>query len=66
MLNAFFHADRWQFFIFLFRYSNVDMKSQEAYEMAAQGLLGPDGKSPPILKGLRCIHFKLPHFTLGE
>lgn len=48
------------------RYSSVDMKSQEAYEMAARGLLGPDGKSPPILKGLRCIHFQPPNFTLGE
>lgn len=42
------------------------MKSQEAYELAAQGLLGPVGKSPPILKGLRCIHFQPPSFTLGE
>lgn len=53
-------------FFFLFRYSNVDMKSQEAYEMAARGLLGPEGKSPPIFKGLRCIHFQPPNFTLGE
>uniref|UniRef100_A0A674NIM6 TruB pseudouridine (psi) synthase family member 2 n=1 Tax=Takifugu rubripes TaxID=31033 RepID=A0A674NIM6_TAKRU len=48
----------------LLMYSNVDMKSQDAYEMAARGLLGPDGKSPPILKGLRCIHFQPPNFTL--
>ncbi|CAG06934.1 unnamed protein product, partial [Tetraodon nigroviridis] len=48
----------------LLMYSNVDMKSQEAYEMAARGLLGPEGKSPPILKGLRCIHFQPPNFTL--
>lgn len=34
--------------------------------MATRGLLGPDGKSPPILKGLRCIHFQPPNFTLGE
>lgn len=63
--NYQFHADQWGVF-FLFRYSNVDMKSQEAYEMAARGLLGPEGKSPPILKGLRCIHFQPPNFTLGE
>ncbi|XP_041836331.1 mitochondrial mRNA pseudouridine synthase TRUB2 [Melanotaenia boesemani] len=44
--------------------SNVDMSSQEAYEMAVQGLLGPDGKSVPILTGLRCIHFQPPNFTL--
>lgn len=48
----------------LLTYSNVDMNSQEAYEMAVQGLLGPDGKSPPIMTGLRCIHFQPPNFTL--
>ncbi|KAM9361891.1 pseudouridylate synthase TRUB2, mitochondrial [Symphorus nematophorus] len=48
----------------LLMYSNVDMRSQEAYEMAAQGLLGPEGKSEPILTGLRCIHFQPPNFTL--
>ncbi|KAM4588393.1 pseudouridylate synthase TRUB2, mitochondrial [Odontesthes bonariensis] len=45
-------------------YSNVDMSSQEAYEMAVQGLLGPEGKSAPILTGLRCIRFQPPNFTL--
>lgn len=50
----------------LYRYSNVDVRSQEAYELAVQGLLGPDGKSEPILTGLRCIHFQPPNFTLGE
>ncbi|XP_061583242.1 mitochondrial mRNA pseudouridine synthase TRUB2 [Cololabis saira] len=45
-------------------YSNVDMSSQEAYEMAVQGLLGPDGKSSPVMTGLRCIHFQPPNFTL--
>uniref|UniRef100_A0A3Q3XCC6 Pseudouridine synthase II N-terminal domain-containing protein n=1 Tax=Mola mola TaxID=94237 RepID=A0A3Q3XCC6_MOLML len=48
----------------LLMYSNVDMQSQEAYEMAARGLLGPEGKSVPILTGLRCIHFQPPSFTL--
>ncbi|XP_054883626.1 mitochondrial mRNA pseudouridine synthase TRUB2 [Poeciliopsis prolifica] len=45
-------------------YSSVDMNSQEAYELAVEGLLGPDGKSVPILTGLRCIRFQPPHFTL--
>ncbi|KAM4582119.1 pseudouridylate synthase TRUB2, mitochondrial [Fundulus diaphanus] len=45
-------------------YSSVDMSSQEAYELAAKGLLGPDGKSVPILTGLRCVHFQPPNFTL--
>ncbi|KAI3370033.1 hypothetical protein L3Q82_024823 [Scortum barcoo] len=48
----------------LLLYSNVDMRSQEAYEMAAQGLLGPEGKSEPILTGLRCVNFQPPNFTL--
>ncbi|CAJ1050666.1 mitochondrial mRNA pseudouridine synthase TRUB2 [Xyrichtys novacula] len=48
----------------LLTYSNIDMNSQEAYELAVQGLLGPDGKSPPILTGLRCIRFQPPNFTL--
>lgn len=48
----------------LLTYSRVDMHSQEAYEMAVQGLLGPEEKSVPILLGLRCIHFEPPSFTL--
>ncbi|XP_068451290.1 pseudouridylate synthase TRUB2, mitochondrial [Clinocottus analis] len=48
----------------LLMYSNVDMRSQEAYEMAVHGLLGPDGKSQPILTGLRCVRFQPPNFTL--
>ncbi|XP_061640134.1 mitochondrial mRNA pseudouridine synthase TRUB2 [Phyllopteryx taeniolatus] len=48
----------------LLTYANVDMRSQEAYEMAVQGALGPEGKSPPILTGLRCIRFQPPNFTL--
>ncbi|XP_049589324.1 pseudouridylate synthase TRUB2, mitochondrial [Syngnathus scovelli] len=48
----------------LLMYANVDMQSQEAYEMAVQGSLGPDGKSPPILMSLRCIRFQPPNFTL--
>lgn len=48
----------------LLMYSNMDMHSQEAYEMAVQGLLGPEGKSEPILTGLRCVHFQPPNFTL--
>ncbi|XP_075893548.1 pseudouridylate synthase TRUB2, mitochondrial [Nelusetta ayraudi] len=48
----------------LLMYSNVDMSSQEAYEMAARGLLGPEGKTVPILTGLRCTHFQPPNFTL--
>lgn len=45
-------------------YSSVDMSSQEAYELARKGLLGPDRKSVPVLTGLRCVHFQPPNFTL--
>ncbi|XP_061687616.1 mitochondrial mRNA pseudouridine synthase TRUB2 [Syngnathoides biaculeatus] len=48
----------------LLTYANVDLQSQEAYEMAVRGALGPEGKSPPILTGLRCIRFQPPNFTL--
>lgn len=55
-----------QMYAFSCRYSNVDMSSQEAYELAVKGALRPDGKTPPIMLGLRCLHFQPPHFTLGE
>ncbi|KAG9354446.1 hypothetical protein JZ751_001156 [Albula glossodonta] len=48
----------------LLLYSNVDLCSQEAYELAVKGSLLPQGKSPPILTGLRCLHFQPPKFTL--
>ncbi|XP_072539200.1 pseudouridylate synthase TRUB2, mitochondrial [Salminus brasiliensis] len=48
----------------LITYSKVDMRSQEAYELAVRGMLRPQDKSPPIITGLRCLHFKPPHFTL--
>lgn len=48
----------------LLMYSRVDMRTQEAYEMAVQSQLGPEEKSVPILLGLRCIRFEPPNFTL--
>lgn len=48
----------------LLAYSNVDMCSQDAYDLAVKGALRPDGKTPPIILGLRCLHFKPPYFTL--
>lgn len=50
----------------LFRYSQVDLQTQEAYELAVRGLLRPMDKSPPILTGLKIIRFNPPHFTLGK
>ncbi|KAI4892741.1 hypothetical protein NFI96_032307 [Prochilodus magdalenae] len=48
----------------LITYSGLDLRSQEAYELAVKGMLRPQDKSPPILTGLRCLRFKPPHFTL--
>ncbi|XP_042161165.1 mitochondrial mRNA pseudouridine synthase TRUB2-like [Oncorhynchus tshawytscha] len=42
----------------------VDMNTQEAYELAAKGKLHPDWNSPPIMTGLRLLHFQPPHYTL--
>uniref|UniRef100_A0A8C0VQV3 TruB pseudouridine synthase family member 2 n=1 Tax=Cyanistes caeruleus TaxID=156563 RepID=A0A8C0VQV3_CYACU len=48
----------------LLMYSNIDMKTQEAYELAVKGLIRPMGKSPPIITAVRCIQFALPEFQL--
>lgn len=48
------------------RYSNLDLKSQEAYEMAVQGVIRPMNKSPMLISGIRCLHFAPPEFLLGK
>jgi len=48
----------------MFEYCGVDPTSQAAYELASRGLLRPGGKSPPLLYGIKCIHFEPPDFTL--
>ncbi|NXT86033.1 TRUB2 synthase, partial [Zapornia atra] len=48
----------------LLMHSNIDMKTQEAYELAVQGLIRPMGKSPPIITAIRCLQFTLPEFQL--
>ncbi|XP_026716059.1 mitochondrial mRNA pseudouridine synthase TRUB2 isoform X1 [Athene cunicularia] len=45
-------------------HSNIDMKTQEAYELAVKGLIRPMGKSPPIIIAIRCLQFTLPEFQL--
>ncbi|KAK6470989.1 mitochondrial mRNA pseudouridine synthase Trub2 isoform X1 [Huso huso] len=45
-------------------FSGVDLKSQEAYELAVKGLLRPLQKTPPIITGVRCVRFAPPEFTL--
>ncbi|XP_004453078.1 pseudouridylate synthase TRUB2, mitochondrial isoform X1 [Dasypus novemcinctus] len=48
----------------LVKYSNLDLKTQEAYEMAVRGLVRPMNKSPMLITGIRCLHFAPPEFLL--
>ncbi|KAL7891489.1 hypothetical protein AOLI_G00009650 [Acnodon oligacanthus] len=48
----------------LITYSRVNLRSQDAYDLAVKGMLRPQDKSPPILTGLRCLRFEPPRFTL--
>ncbi|XP_030062832.1 pseudouridylate synthase TRUB2, mitochondrial [Microcaecilia unicolor] len=48
----------------LIMHSKIDLKSQEAYELAVEGLIRPMEKSPPIITRIRCLQFAPPEFTL--
>ncbi|KFO31896.1 mitochondrial mRNA pseudouridine synthase TRUB2 isoform X1 [Fukomys damarensis] len=48
----------------LVMYSNLDLQSQEAYEMAVRGVIRPMDKSPMLISGIRCLHFTPPEFLL--
>uniref|UniRef100_H0VNY6 TruB pseudouridine synthase family member 2 n=1 Tax=Cavia porcellus TaxID=10141 RepID=H0VNY6_CAVPO len=48
----------------LVMYSNLDLQSQEAYEMAVRGLIRPMSKSPMLISGVRCLRFEPPEFLL--
>uniref|UniRef100_A0A8C2UML9 TruB pseudouridine synthase family member 2 n=1 Tax=Chinchilla lanigera TaxID=34839 RepID=A0A8C2UML9_CHILA len=48
----------------LVMYSNLDLQSQEAYEMAVRGVIRPMSKSPMLICGVRCLHFAPPEFLL--
>ncbi|XP_052037984.1 pseudouridylate synthase TRUB2, mitochondrial [Apodemus sylvaticus] len=48
----------------LVTYSNLDLKSQEAYEMAVRGVIRPMSKSPMLITAIRCLHFAPPEFLL--
>ncbi|KAM9641300.1 pseudouridylate synthase TRUB2, mitochondrial [Trichechus inunguis] len=48
----------------LVMYSSVDLKTQEAYEMAVRGLIRPMNKSPMLISSIRCLHFAPPEFLL--
>ncbi|KAF6127969.1 TruB pseudouridine synthase family member 2 [Phyllostomus discolor] len=49
----------------LVMHSNLDLQTQEAYEMAVKGLIRPMNKSPMLIAGIRCLHFAPPEFLLG-
>lgn len=53
-------------FCFFSRYANIDLKTQEAYELAVKGLLRPMEKSPPLITAIRCLEFAPPEFQLGR
>ncbi|KAB1280573.1 Mitochondrial mRNA pseudouridine synthase TRUB2 [Camelus dromedarius] len=48
----------------LVMYSNLDLQTQEAYEMAVSGLIRPMNKSPMLITGIRCLQFAPPEFLL--
>ncbi|VDI73592.1 Hypothetical predicted protein [Mytilus galloprovincialis] len=49
----------------LFEYAGVHPQSNEAYQMACRGLVRPDtSDTPPMIYGVKCIHFDLPDITL--
>ncbi|XP_020019893.1 pseudouridylate synthase TRUB2, mitochondrial [Castor canadensis] len=48
----------------LVTYSNLDLQSQEAYEMAVRGVIRPMNKSPMLITGIRCLRFTPPEFLL--
>ncbi|XP_034989258.1 pseudouridylate synthase TRUB2, mitochondrial isoform X1 [Zootoca vivipara] len=48
----------------LLQYANIDLKTQEAYELAVKGLIRPMEKSPPLITAVRSLHFAPPEFQL--
>lgn len=47
-----------------FKYSGIDVQSQEAYELASKGPVKPCTKSDSLIYSIKCTEFDLPHFTL--
>ncbi|XP_066466816.1 pseudouridylate synthase TRUB2, mitochondrial isoform X1 [Tiliqua scincoides] len=48
----------------LLQHANIDLKTQEAYELAVKGLIRPMEKSPPLITAIRCLRFAPPEFQL--
>ncbi|EJW87269.1 hypothetical protein WUBG_01819 [Wuchereria bancrofti] len=48
-----------------FELANVDLESQEAFELARKGLPRPKVLGAPVIYFIKLIHFHLPHFTIN-
>ncbi|XP_034294611.1 pseudouridylate synthase TRUB2, mitochondrial isoform X1 [Pantherophis guttatus] len=48
----------------LLQWANLDLKTQESYELAVKGLIRPMEKSPPLITAVRCLRFEPPEFQL--
>ncbi|XP_015270414.1 PREDICTED: probable tRNA pseudouridine synthase 2, partial [Gekko japonicus] len=48
----------------LLQCANIDLKTQEAYELAVRGLIRPMENSPPLITAIRCLQFAPPEFHL--
>ncbi|XP_028919668.1 mitochondrial mRNA pseudouridine synthase TRUB2 isoform X1 [Ornithorhynchus anatinus] len=48
----------------LVMHSRLDLKTQEAYELAVKGLIRPMDKAPMLILGVRCLEFSPPEFLL--
>jgi hypothetical protein len=50
-----------------FRQAGVNLQSQEAYELAVQGLVRPQAEHEgyPLIYGLNCVNFRPPFLTLA-
>ncbi|XP_037672113.1 mitochondrial mRNA pseudouridine synthase Trub2-like [Choloepus didactylus] len=48
----------------LVMYSNLDLRTQEAYEMAVRSLVQPMNKFPMLVTCIRCLHFAPLEFLL--
>lgn len=50
---------------YMYQAAEVDLQSQEAYEMAKTGLIRPKNREAgPVIYGMRCIDFNPPDFSL--
>lgn len=48
----------------MFSSSDVDLQTQEAYDMAVKGLIRPKDQRITLIYGIKCLKFDPPNFTL--